>query len=284
MRLSSFYIDWLEVYNNEHYHTTAAEGLSAPEFRLASHDNAGRDGASVGSGLYGSRLVTLAGNLSADSSELYKYKRRDLATACRLRRNDTGLPEPTPFTFTVPDGEVFTFGGFVKSLRMTLEQPTYGEFFISVLVPDPFLYAGVEQTTGEKTRPAGGGTTWPVTWPATWGASTGGTATIDNYGNADAWPVVTLRGPLTSPYIYSVARGKLFKLAYTLATGDVVVIDMRAKTVMLNGTTSLVAYKSADSDWFSLAPEVDNVLSFTTASSADTGTMEVTWAATYLGL
>ncbi len=117
-----------------------------------------------------------------------------------------------------------------------------------------------------------------------------------NYGNADVWPIITLRGVGTSPYMYSASRGKNMKLNYTTAlSSDVIVIDMKNKIILLNPTlsgglpvpgtgTNLLSSKDTDSDWFSVAAGVSTNIQFNTSSSSDGMTMEVTGSVAYLGI
>lgn len=117
------------------------------------------------------------------------------------------------------------------------------------------------------------------------GTGSGGNATVYNYGNADTWPIITLTGVGSNPYVYSPSRGKNMKLNYsTTLPSDEIVIDMKNKTIILNGTTNLLSYKDVDSDWFSIEAGVDTNIQFNTSSSSDTMTMEVTGNVAYVGI
>ncbi|MDQ0672934.1 hypothetical protein QFZ36_000495 [Pseudarthrobacter siccitolerans] len=282
----SFSVDTLAILNATNYVLTDVDGLDAPPYRVTASENAGEDGGSVGAAFYGSRLVTLSGIVSATNAADYHQARRNLAYMCRIRKDSYGYPTMTPFSFTTLDGVAYTFSGQIKGFKVETKRPTYGKFFISIVCPDPAIY-GAAFTSGAVTRPSGGTVSFPLTFDTTFefGTGTGGSASIYNYGNADVWPIITLRGVGTSPYIYSASRGKNMKLNYTTTlSSDVIVIDMKNKTIVLNGTTNLLSYKDVDSDWFSVEAGVVTSVQFNTSASSDGMTMEVTGNVAYVGI
>jgi hypothetical protein len=58
---------------------------------------------------------------------------------------------------------------------------------------------------------------------------------------------------------------------------------MARQTVLLNGSSSLMSSVASDSDWMRLDPGV-NSLTISSASSSDTGTLEVLWYSAVVGL
>jgi hypothetical protein len=282
----NFYLDTLAIYLQTNYSLTGVEGLDAPPYRVSSYENAGEDGGTVGSAFYGSRLVTLTGTVTGSSAADYNQARRNLAYMCRIRKDSYGLPTMTPFSFTTLDGVAYTFSGQIKNFKIETKYPTFGKYIITIICPDPNIY-GAAITSGQVTRPSGGTVSFPLVFDPTFefGTGTGGNASVNNYGNADTWPIVTLRGVGSNPNIYSVFRGKNFKLNYTTTlSSDVIVIDMKNKTVVLNGTTNLLSYKDVDSDWFSIQPWPIASIQFNTSSSSDGMTMEVTGNVAYVGI
>jgi hypothetical protein len=282
-------IDTLSLYTDTHYILKSHVGLDAPPYRVSAYENAGEDGGTVGAAFYGSRLVTLTGIVkAADGGGVadYNQARRNLAYMCRIRKDSSGFPTMTPFSFTTLDGVAYTFSGQIKSFQIGSEYGNHGKFFITILCPDPNIY-GAAFTSGAVARPSGGTVSFPLVFDTTFefGTGTGGNASVYNYGNADVWPVITLRGVGASPYMYSASRGKNMKLNYSATlSSDVIVIDMKNKTIVLNGTTNLLSYKDVDSDWFSIAAGVVTAIQFNTSSSSDGMTMEVTGNVAYVGI
>ncbi len=283
--ISRLDIDTLRVHGpaTTEYTLQEIEGLDAPEFRVSASEKPGEDGGIVTSAFYNSRLVTLTGIVSGASPAAYEQARRALAFVCRVRRDNTGFPVAVPVELETTGGETYTMDAFVKSFRITSTQQTFGKFLIVLLVPSPYLYGAELLSSGQISGPIGGGATWPVTWPMVFEVSSGGTVSIYQQGNADSHPLITFRDALTNPRIYSQERGKFMQLNTVMSTGDTVVIDMADKTIVKNGTSSLLTAKTSDSDWFSLVSGY-NTLQFTTSSTSDTGTVEVTAKPAYLGL
>jgi len=282
---SSFVLDTIELIDSASFVLEAVEGLDMPDYRVGAYENPGEDGGTVASAFYGSRTLTLSGTVAGTDSETYQANRQALAYACRVRKDGSGFPTPMTITFTTLDGDSYFLFGYVKSPRIETKYLTFGKFLITIIVPDPMIYLNSQLTSGQVTRPTGGGATWPITWPAIWGTGTGGSATIFNSGNADTWPILTLRGTHTNPYLYSAERGKNLKLNYTTTNvTDVIVIDMANKTIMLNGVTNLLSAKDVDSDWFSLRANSNNTILFSSSSSSDTGTLEVTAYPAFVGV
>lgn len=260
------------------------DGLEAPAFRVSQYDNPGESGVTVGSEFYSGRSITLIGEIAAPDVTTYASLRAALATACRIRKDSNSFPQAVTLQFTTMDGVSYYVNGYVTSFKNPFGLPTYSAFMIVFLVTDPMIYLAASSTSGLVSRPVGGGVIFPVTFPAIFSGGTGGTTSLSNAGNADTYPIIYLRGPLTNPSISNLTSGVVFQLNYTTTNvTDVITIDMKKKTVMLNGTTSLLAYKASGSDWFSLASGNNNI-AFSTGASGDTGTMEVTFNSAYLGV
>ncbi|SDP33031.1 Phage tail protein [Arthrobacter sp. ok909] len=284
-----FSIDTLSLYTDSHFTLTSHAGLDAPPLRVSAYENAGEDGGTIGAAFYGSRLVTLTGTVRAQDgagTADYNQARRNLAYMCRIRKDSSGFPTMTPFSFTTLDGVAYSFSGQIKTFQIDSVYPTWGKFIITIVCPDPNIY-GAAFTSGAVTRPSGGTVSFPLIFDPTFefGTGTGGNASAYNYGNADAPLLITLRGVGSNPYIYSPLRGKNMKLNYTTTlSSDVIVIDMKNKTIVLNGSTSLLSYKDVDSDWFSAQAGVVSPIQFNTSSSSDGMTMEVTGNVAYVGI
>ncbi|GAP53545.1 hypothetical protein AHiyo6_01100 [Arthrobacter sp. Hiyo6] len=278
--LSTFFIDTLQIHGGgqSNFFLNDVQGLDSPDIRLSSYDKPGETGAVVSAEQYGARPLTLVGTVAGSDIATYLAARRALSYACRVRHDSSGLVSGVPLTFSTLDGATYSVTGYIKPpFRCSGPLPTSAPFQISFICPDPALYGSSLQTTGQISIASGGGFTFPATFPITFGAGTGGSGTLNNAGTMDTWPIVYLRGALTNPRIYSVERAAALKLNYTTTNvTDVIAIDMKNKTIMLNGVTNLLTYRdTAERSWFSLPPASNTIL-FGTTSAGDTGTMEVT--------
>jgi Siphovirus-type tail component, C-terminal domain len=84
--------------------------------------------------------------------------------------------------------------------------------------------------------------------------------TINNPGTVEAYPIWTIVGPGTQVDIFDKTRNRRLTLNYTIAAGQVVIIDTALATVRLVDGTSLYRYLSKD-DFFPLAPGNSSVTS-----------------------
>jgi len=76
---------------------------------------------------------------------------------------------------------------------------------------------------------------------------------IDNAGNRPTPAILTIAGPIINPLIANDTNGGLLSFEINLGASDVLVIDLAAKTVLLNGTTNRRA-TLVQPDWFLLDP------------------------------
>lgn len=104
-----------------------------------------------------------------------------------------------------------------------------------------------------------------------------GTAVLPNAGTIEAWPVLTLRGPFTTPYVQDMRTGDSFALQTTLSDGSTAIVDMSARTVRIDGTSrrDLVA---AGSSWLPVPP---GGTTWRVRSSGTAGTATVTYSPRY---
>lgn len=146
----------------------------------------------------------------------------------------------------------------------------------NVITPGEVINLAVPLSTGFFQPPQGGG--FPVPTNVVTVSTLIGTnsVTATNTGNITVPCLVTLTGPLTTPYIVNNTLGLSMQINYTLGSGDIVIIDMLNKTIMLNGNTSLLGDKVVTSDWWGMAPGGNNI-SLSSGNSADTGGASVTW-------
>lgn len=149
---------------------------------------------------------------------------------------------------------------------------------------DPYVYSDAEFTVSTAAPDAGAGFLVPFEPPFTLpvSTSTGFVSAVMNGTRAAPW-TIRLDGPLTNPTILHQEQERT--LAFTangglvIATGEYVLIDSQARSVLLNGTADRRSNLAGGSSWFSLDPGA-NSIGFT-ADSGD-GTLTLTWRDTYL--
>lgn len=259
------------------------QGFDSPEMRMTEYDNPGEDGARVTSQNYGGRLITIQGMMQGSDANNYDYLRRALTSATSIRRDQFGNPVAKRCQCVTDNGVSFFVDGYFKRPVFDLTHINHTRFMIQLVVPSPFIYEETPQSSGAITRASGGGFILPVILPIVSTAAIGGNVELNNQGTGYSYPIITLTGPLTNPYINNATEDKSMQLTYTINSGDEVIIDMAEKSIMLNGTSPLLSTKTSDSDWWTLAPGFNDI-SFSTGSSSDTGNMQVEYYNSYIGI
>ncbi len=258
------------------------EGLEMPPIRQTAYAKIGEDGTVVASEFYDGRVVTIPGDVYARTQTEFRTARQDLAYACRVMKDDNGFPEPHLYTFTVLTGEEYYFYGFPK-LVMNIGTNNHARFLLTIVTTDPFIYRTGQQSSGLFSVEVQGGAIYPVIYPVIYGAGSGGGGSVNNIGNAPAFPIITITGIVTQPRITNESTGEYVELDVTTTSAvDVIEINMLEKTITLNGT-SILGDRINDSSWWSLEPGV-NAINFETDDSDDTGTVELVWNTSYLGI
>jgi hypothetical protein len=214
--------------------------------------------------------------MSAATAAAYEQLRRNLGAACAVQRDSDGQPVPVVVNFTTRGGSEYFFNAYARKPVFDYEHATTGDFLLSFVVPDGLIYGADLVSSGAITRPSGGGFHLPTVVPISSSATTGGSVILTNPGTADAFPIITLTGPLTDPYISLSATGEFMQLNYDILGGDVITIDMANHTILLNGSLSLVSAKVSGSSWWSI-PAGTTSISLSTSNTSDTGNAQVSF-------
>ena len=144
-----------------------------------------------------------------------------------------------------------TKGGLPVDVNFQFNQASIA---IELTAPDPLIYSTVLKTSSAGLPSPIAGRTFPITFPTTFGASTGGSMSVTNAGNYTTAPVITITGPVTNPIVTFTSTGAFMALTITLANTDVLVIDMGARTVTLNGTAYRFNTVVTGSSWWGIPP------------------------------
>jgi hypothetical protein len=147
------------------------------------------------------------------------------------------------------------------------ENPHHARVQLAFRTPDPYLYTDMHTAEVRASSTPGVGRTYPLIPPRTYPTSNSfpGLVTIDNQGIAITWPTVRVIGPLTNSAfsITNQTTGQTFSLsAMTIPAGTYLEIDMRERTVRLNGDPNLSRFSSVNfttSQWVGLIPGANDV-------------------------
>jgi hypothetical protein len=146
---------------------------------------------------------------------------------------------------------------------------------------DPRRYSIAENVASlSLTVAVGGGLTYPLVYPLDYGPAPVSTSstTATNAGDAASWPLIAFMGPIVRPSMYNAATGALLEYALTLTSTDVLVIDCRAGTVLLNGVDRAYTRTEACTPVASfLLVKGDNPLTLRAQSWGAGNSASVTW-------
>lgn len=252
------------------YHISGKiEGLEKPDVRTSSSNYSGRDGGRVNAQYYSPRLITITGFITSDSCDAHESAREALDAALPIR-------DDIDVVITTPGGSEFVTSASLLALDMPWGNSKFSEYKIDLFCGDPNFYLGGIGAESSITiqRFVGGGLVLPIILPAVFAAGSG-VVTAVNGSAVSVYPIITITGSAANPEITNVDTGEKVEVNVTMSSGDVLVIDMKNRTITLNGG-SVLSFRSSDSDWFALAPG-NNRFMFSTTNGSDAGVAVMTW-------
>jgi hypothetical protein len=222
---------------------------STPPVRLDLANRPQRDGAFDAPSFRGARVITIEGTAIAPESDSRERAKDRLAAV--LADGSSGLAELAVQERQVIRRALVRLSAETKIADTT---PYTFDWSLQLTAPDPVRY-GLEQHTAFCGLPQPGeGITFPIqSWPLDFGESRGGSMTLANAGTVTTWPVWTVTGPCDRPVIRHATSGASLGLGLSLSGGDVLVVDVAARTIRLNGASRRAALLPG-SVWFGLAP------------------------------
>jgi hypothetical protein len=181
----------------------------------------------------------------------------------------------------------------------TIRQSGLTQFVVQLRAPDPIKYSldPMRQPDGSAAVSVGAGSpsgtrAYPRNYDvATDGLREYGTAgspnvlSVINLGNYSSPPIFRIAGPVTNPTLSLIdwdgkdTTDPEFSMGFliTLQAGEYLEVDVKEKTVLLNGAVSRRGTMTFESDWFSVPPG-ESKLRYT-ALSAPGNTTSVTLTA-----
>lgn len=208
-----------------------------------------------------------------------------LAEVAAAFQNISDPAQQLPFEFLMP--------GWANSRFVTC-RPTKGgvpidlnyQYFdstipIELTAADPLVYSTVLKTSSGGLPSPTAGLTFNATPNFVFGASTGGSLSVTNSGNYITAPIITIAGPVTNPTVTFTATGAFIKLNITLGPTDVIVIDMGARTVVLNGTAFRLNTIVTGSSWWGIPSGTWSIGLSSSDATAVTALFTVTWRDTW---
>lgn len=251
------------------------------------------DGSYDENGRYLSRNLTLTGLFLPRAPKFLETSRARLVDSLNAVRRTTALrvDEDPPRQMQV------RMSG--KADISTIRQSGLTQFQVQLRAADPIKYSVVPmyQPAGDQLPVAAigagtpsGGRTYPRGYDiATDNLREYGTpgtpneVQMVNLGNYPSPPLIRISGPVTNPAIVIAETGENMQFVTTLREGEYLDVDVKEKTVLLNGAISRRGTMTFSSEWLVLRPGV-NTLRYTALSApGNTTTVTVTAYSAWLG-
>jgi hypothetical protein len=253
------------------------EGWDSPEIRSEFQEREADHGAWASPVYLGSRPVTLAGTVEAPDRASLDTALDQLYVAAGLGDTTLTVWESTPKQATVRRS------GKLLAQHITDRTATWS---VMVTAADPRRYGTTLQTGTTGLPSTTGGLTFPVTFPVTFSATTvSGQINAVNVGSMDTRPIITITGPVVAPVVSALyPDGSVRQLIYSqdLATGDVLVIDTDAHTVVLNGVVSRRRFMTVSGGWPTIPAGGSLNYQFQSSTYNATTTLTASWRAAWM--
>ena len=153
---------------------------------------------------------------------------------------------------------------------------------------DPFFYSQTQSNTIGLPTP-GTGLGFPWVFPLSFGSGGGAsTMSLNNVGDVECYPILTITGPCTYPTISnnSIAGTPTIQFGVTMNTGDQLVVDMDLKTAVYYTAGSSLGQSAMATlqqgwSWWDLPPGTSQIQFASKDVSAAAGTLNLAWASAY---
>lgn len=249
----------------------------APQVRQGEIARAQADGSYPGTDRLAEKLITAKLAISAATDVLEQAARRTMAGAWKPPAANTTVP----LVWMEDDGVKYAVYGKPRLADTDLAPRLFTTARFVATDPRIYTAALLSPSTGFPSGSgglsfAGAGAAAPFVFGS---GGSGGTLDCTNAGTYETPYVVTFTGPIVAPTLEHSVQGRALVFTGTLAAGETLVVDSRARTVLLNGTASRYSWLATSSQWFTLEPGA-NALRFSGASG--TGTCSVSYAPAWL--
>lgn len=240
---------------------TKVSGLSNTEFRITEREREGMDGGFVDAAFEKMRVITLEGQIF-NATETY------LDT---LKANFAPSTLPKPFYFLAPGIPERLI--YCKSYGMKYDWSTERRFGsvpcqFQLMAEDPTIYGDLLLGTAVlPTTTSGFGFDLSFNFGFGGASAVDGSTTLVNAGNKDADCTFNINGPISNPVIVHELTGNRLAFNIDLVSTDVLTVNLRNKTAVLNGSANRRGTMLGTSRWFLLSPGANTIRFLGTAGS-----------------
>jgi hypothetical protein len=251
---------------------TKVSGLDSAPLRTSEHDREDMDGGFIDAMYEKMRTVVLEGMVYGTETYLDTLK-ANFAPTLRAQ----------PFYFLAPGVQERVL--FVKSLGVKYDWEQLRRIGMSPIqfqmqAEDPAIYgalsSGAVDLSGTTT-----GFGFPFAFPSGFGGTSSYTSllTLTNDGNRPTDATFTIVGPVIAPILKHDQTGNQLQFNINIASGDWLTVNLRNKTIRLNGVANRRGTLTVGSRWFMLTPGINTVRFL--GSSTATATLQYTTRPAY---
>lgn len=223
------------------------------------------------------RVLTLTGSIAAASPAALEDAVEQLLAADSLTDTTLTVWE------TVPKQVTCRRSGKPLVQR---QGPIDADFSLLMTAGDPRRYAVGLQSGITMLASTTGGLTLPIALPVTFNAVTvAGQVDAFNSGRFETRPRIIIDGPVSQPSVLAQQPdGSVLPMTYSqdLGAGDRLVIDVAAKSVVLNAAVSRRRFLSLPLGWPGIPPQSVVSFRFTAAAYNATAQLTVQWRSAWI--
>lgn len=259
------------------WYLQSLDGWDSPESRGTFTERESDHGAWASPVYLGARPITLGGTIVAPSRAALELAMDQLRAAAGLTDTVLTVGEDTPKQATVRRS------GKPLMQYITDNKATYS---VMVTAADPRRYSTTLESGTTHLPSTSGGLTLPAALPWTLSATTvAGEVDATNDGDFETRPLFTITGPVASPQVLcQMPDGSVRFLNYSqdLLTGDVLVIDTDAHTVILNSNASRRRFLTTPTGWPTFPAGSTVACLFRAGGYNSTATLTATWRSAWM--
>ena len=261
------------------YQILSVDGLEAlPQLRSQDDNRGYADGMFSGRDFLAGRTVTIMFNTFGADGVSAQTNYNTIQSYLLPQTAGT-----TPLYFLMPPSDTQFLNARVRGLKTVVDPDyTYGKItsMVEFFCPNPAYFSNNEQTATLAYTPPTGRTYNRVYNLTYGGGSVEITTTISNNGWANAYPTITLTGPITNPVLGNETQGFALDFVGTFSSSDSLVVDLYNKLITLNGAPARNLLLSGD--WFWAQPGNNNFYLTGTGTLSGTTQAIVTWNSAYI--
>ena len=261
------------------YQILSVDGLEGlPDIRNQDDNRGYADGMFSGRDFLGGRTVSIIINVFEANGFSAQANFNTLQSYLLPQTSGT-----TPLYFILPPSDEQFINARVRALKSTVDADyTYGYITAQVqfFCPNPCYFSYNQQTATLLFSPPTGriyNRTYNLVYG---GGSVQITTTVTNNGWTDAYPTITLNGPITNPVLGNSTQNASLDFNVTLSSVDYLVVDLYNKLITLNGQPARNLL--IEGTWFSAQAGNNDFYLTGVGTLAGTTQAVVTWNSAYV--